>query len=116
MRRRGRDASGQGDHQGWESSDSDDGGDLWDEEIDPEGPSREDLARFGSDTEPCPKCRAEIHSESVRCPRCGEWLDEDPLHGDLARSVRGRGTVLIVVMLVGMLLGLGWCVGRGGTW
>jgi hypothetical protein len=23
---------------------------------------------------PCPYCRAEIHEESVRCPRCGKYI------------------------------------------
>jgi len=31
-----------------------------------------------SATVPCPYCRAEIHEDSVRCPRCGAYIsDED---------------------------------------
>lgn len=44
-------------------------------EID-EGPDEADLARFGSDTAPCPKCGADIYDESAWCHKCGHVLGD----------------------------------------
>jgi hypothetical protein len=98
----------------WRGDDPDnfDGGDgLPDEDdLDPEGPSRDDLARFGGDTIPCPHCGREVHAEAAACPRCEQWID-DPPEAEAAAGFAGRGRLLLVGILVAMLLGLGWCVG-----
>lgn len=86
-------------------------GDFLDQdELDPEGPSREDLARFGGDTVPCPHCGREVHADAAACPRCDRWLDDAP-ETEIAAGFAGRGRLLLVGGLVAMLLGLGWCAG-----
>lgn len=47
---------------------------MHDDDDDREGPSAEDLERFGGETRPCPSCRREIYDESPFCPRCGHAL------------------------------------------
>ncbi len=39
-----------------------------------EGPSSEDLERFGDDTAHCPACGAEIWDQAPVCPKCGEAI------------------------------------------
>jgi hypothetical protein len=39
-----------------------------------EGPSAEDLDRFGGDTGHCPSCGAEIWDQAEVCPECGEYI------------------------------------------
>lgn len=41
-----------------------------------ESPQEADLARFGGDTRPCPKCRAEVYDDSDWCHACGQVLSE----------------------------------------
>jgi hypothetical protein len=86
---------------------------AFDEDLDPEGPSREDLARFGRETLPCPHCGREVHADAAACPRCHRWLDDDPQPAEAA-AMRGRAKLLLVGTLVAMLLGLGWCAGGRG--
>ena len=50
-----------------------------DEDRDPEEP--EDFDRdddpFGTDTEPCPFCKREIHDQTDICPHCGNFISRD---------------------------------------
>ncbi|MHC5023562.1 MAG: zinc ribbon domain-containing protein [Planctomycetota bacterium] len=39
-----------------------------------EGPSSEDIERFGDDTAYCPACGAEIWDQAPICPECGEAI------------------------------------------
>jgi hypothetical protein len=71
-----------------------------------EGPSPEDLRRFGSATAYCPDCRAEIWDQADVCPKCYAYLG-----GDTARRTRrrrsllhGPGRTIIVALLVGGFL------------
>ena len=50
----------------------------WDisEGLDPEGPSAEDLDKFGDELDTCPNCKATIYDQSEMCPRCGWYLGE----------------------------------------
>jgi hypothetical protein len=43
------------------------------EELD-EGPSEEDLERFGGATQHCPQCRTELHDDVEVCWKCGHAL------------------------------------------
>ena len=46
------------------------------EGLDPEGPSAEDLDRFGSELNICPNCHQTIYDQSEICPECGWYLGE----------------------------------------
>lgn len=48
------------------------------EGLDPEGPSAEDLDRFGDETLVCPHCGAEVWDQATACHVCGRRLDERP--------------------------------------
>lgn len=78
------------------------------EDPDPEGPDEADLARFGGDTRPCPRCGGEIHDLADRCPNCGEWSDgsDEPQGG---RSGWASGLVWLVIL---SLAGVGWVLAR----
>lgn len=39
-----------------------------------EGPSAEDLERFGDDTGHCPECGAEVSDMAEFCPECGDHI------------------------------------------
>lgn len=39
--------------------------------ADREGPSDDDLARFGGDDVPCPTCGEEMYVDASVCPACG---------------------------------------------
>jgi hypothetical protein len=41
-----------------------------------EGPQEADLARFGGDTRPCPKCRADVYDDAEWCHACGQVLSQ----------------------------------------
>jgi len=41
-----------------------------------EGPSAEDLTRFGDDEFGyCPECGDEVWDDVTACPSCGEWIE-----------------------------------------
>jgi uncharacterized protein (DUF983 family) len=42
-----------------------------DEGLDPEGPSRDDLERFGDEFRTCPECGAAVYDQTPVCPECG---------------------------------------------
>lgn len=53
--------------------------DDWDEDdLDPEGPSAEDLARFDQEGQTCPSCGSDISDLTSVCPICGEILTSAP--------------------------------------
>ena len=39
-----------------------------------EGPSCEDLERFGSDTATCPECGQDVYYDTPICPNCGHAI------------------------------------------
>lgn len=45
------------------------------DDIDPEGPSAEDLAKFGDEFITCPNCKRSIYDQSELCPHCGEAIE-----------------------------------------
>jgi len=66
---------------GGRGPEGDPGGDSdWDlsEGLDPEGPSAQDLDRFGSEIDKCPHCGSAIYDQSEMCPQCGWYLGENP--------------------------------------
>lgn len=46
-----------------------------DRDID-EGPDEADLARFGSETIPCPACGSQVYDEAEWCHKCGHVMTE----------------------------------------
>ena len=77
----------------------DDDGRGWDlsEGLDPEGPSAQDLDRFGSELDTCPNCASTIYDQSEMCPECGWYLGEAPKTVSL--WVVGGVCGLIVILL-----------------
>jgi hypothetical protein len=72
-----------------------------------EGPSDEDLDRFGEDSPVadarCPDCGAAVWSEADVCPKCYAFLDGDaprPTRGFFARRWR---TLVVVLLILAML-------------
>ncbi len=51
------------------------------EGLHPDGPSAEDLDRFGAETRTCPHCGSEVWDQAKDCHVCGENLDEPPRDG-----------------------------------
>lgn len=72
-------------------------------DIDPEGPSAEDLARFNRDdagglsgTVKCQQCRKEIFDDAEVCPYCGTF--------QLREARRGRRPLWFIVLAIITLL------------
>lgn len=61
----------------------------YDDSLDPEGPSAEDVARFDRDGTACPSCGSEVYDDAGVCPICGEII---------AGGSAGPGPVVIAVV------------------
>lgn len=74
-----------------------------------EGPSPEDLRRFGGDTAYCPDCGARVWDQADVCPKCYAYLGGDTARrrtaGGGAARVRWRSLV-IILLLAAMLFSL----------
>ena len=46
----------------------------YDDALDPEGPSAEDLERLDHDGKACLSCGSEVYDDASVCPICGEYL------------------------------------------
>ena len=68
-------------------------------EID-EGPSAEDLDRFGGETGYCPHCGEEIWDAAPACPACGEWVSVQRRPPRTAARKRILTTVIALVTLI----------------
>jgi hypothetical protein len=75
-----------------------------DDEID-EGPSEDDLERFGGATRKCPECGTELYDDSEICWKCGHALSGRP-------AGPKRWMVVVAVLVVASMLGgyLWWLV------
>ena len=86
-----------------------------------EGPSDEDIDRFGEDTPKadarCPDCGAAVWSEANVCPKCFAFIGD----GAATRGggvFRERWRTLVLLLLLAVALGLagipvlGWILGR----
>lgn len=73
--------------------------DAWDlaEGLDPDGPSAEDLDRFGSELDTCPSCGSSIYDQAEMCPQCGEYLGETP-------KTLSLWVIFAVCVLMGLLI------------
>ncbi len=75
-----------------------------------EGPSPEDLERFGGETAHCPRCGAEIWDQAEFCPDCGDQVggqttSRPPLEGWL------RHRWLALIGLLALAAFLLWILG-----
>ena len=62
------------------------------EGLDPQGPSAEDLDRFGSEFTQCPSCGKDIYDQAEVCPHCGQAVED--------KSARPPLWALIVLAIV----------------
>ena len=71
-------------------------------EFDPdcEGPSPEDIERFGGDTIACPGCKADVYDEAPFCHSCGRPLGDDAQHAS-----SGMGGPLVIGAFALAILG-----------
>ncbi|MFI4898030.1 MAG: hypothetical protein ACIARR_09410 [Phycisphaerales bacterium JB059] len=69
------------------------------EGLDPEGPSAEDLDRFGDETRTCPHCGSETWDQAQVCHVCGEEL-EAPVKGQPPMPMWAWITLFVVLMVV----------------
>lgn len=74
------------------------------EGLDPDGPSAEDLDRFGGEMVTCPHCGAQAPDSAAYCHKCGERLDERP-PGARSMPMWAWITLFLVIMMV-----IGWAV------
>lgn len=49
-----------------------------DEGLDPDGPSADDLERFGGELRRCPACREDVYDQAELCHNCGHVFEDDP--------------------------------------
>ncbi len=70
-----------------------------------EGPSPEDLDRFGGDTACCPDCGSEIWDQADICPDCGAFLTAGTTSRPPTQTWwRRRSMALISLLVVAALL------------
>ncbi|MCG3128846.1 MAG: hypothetical protein CHACPFDD_03742 [Phycisphaerae bacterium] len=76
----------------------------YNDELDPEGPSPEELDGSDDDDETatlaCPACGADVYEDAVVCPACGANITP------AARCGRGAWAIAVLVLLVAA--GLVW--------
>ncbi len=78
-----------------------------------EGPSEEDLRRFGDETAYCPDCGAEVWDGADVCPKCFAYLGGDTSrHRPIDRWWRSRWKIVIVAVLIIVLSGFGFVLLR----
>lgn len=77
--------------------------DPWDEEgLDPEGPSAEDLDRFGDEFIACPHCGRQTYDQVELCPYCGMAIERGPGKSPVLFAV--IGIVLVTIIAVGWMV------------
>lgn len=66
------------------------------EGLHPDGPSAEDLDRFGDEFRTCPNCGRQIYDQAEICPHCGQAIIDSP--------AGARWWVILAVVLVLIVL------------
>lgn len=69
-------------------------------DFDHEGPSEDDLCRFGSDVQRCGSCDAEMYASATICPACG--------HAQQQTGAPGTKRWLVVVAMITFVALLAW--------
>ncbi|GAB5497643.1 MAG: hypothetical protein Phyf2KO_27230 [Phycisphaerales bacterium] len=72
-----------------------------DDELDPEGPSGEDLRRLDKAMSRCPSCGSEIYDDTAKCPTCGEWIGNEKSGNTMWTVV---GVVVLIVFVLAWVL------------
>lgn len=72
----------------------------WDitEGLDPEGPSGDDLDRFGDELVPCASCGRRVYDQAEVCPICGGFV-----HKTLSKTPKWAFLVALVLIAVMVL-------------
>jgi hypothetical protein len=74
---------------------------MHDEDELDEGPSDEDIERFGGETALCPDCGAPIWDSAEVCPKCYAYVGGDTGRETAAQAqFRQKSTLLLIIMLV----------------
>ncbi|MBS0197982.1 MAG: hypothetical protein JSR77_14595 [Planctomycetes bacterium] len=63
-----------------------------------EGPSAEDVERFGGVTRPCPVCKAELYDDAELCWKCGHALSNQPQARPVWIIVMGVIALALIVL------------------
>ena len=64
-----------------------------------EGPSSEDIERFGGDTDECPECGAEVYDQAEMCHACGAYVTvRGRVKGSAGRGMQARWIILIALL------------------
>ena len=76
-----------------------------DDDLDPEGPSRQDLRDLSdddTDVTPCPACGADVYEDAERCPHCGAYI----VPGRAGAGWRRWVVIAAVLALAGLVVWL----------
>ena len=76
--------------------------DFESEGLDPEGPSRADLERFGDEFRTCPECGADVYDQAELCPKCGHAFGQQR-HSAPVWVYLTVGFVLVAFVLIFVL-------------
>lgn len=78
------------------------------DDEDDDGPSPEDIERFGSVTRTCPECRKEVFDDTAICYHCGHAFERtaEGSAGSGKRWAVITGIILIVIFLFFALSGV----------
>ncbi len=71
------------------------------EGLDPDGPSAEDLDRFGDEFITCPNCHKSVYDQTEMCPYCGHAMMDTSSRANLWVIV--VAVILLVVFLLVIL-------------
>lgn len=76
----------------------------WDDDADEVADADLDAANDDSahDAFVCPSCQAPVHEETVKCPRCGDWITP------VERLASRNRTFMLVVIVLMVVLVLAW--------
>ena len=66
--------------------------------LDPEGPSAEDLDRFGAEMKTCPECSSEVYDQAESCHVCGHQF------ASASNGLPLWMTVVVATLIVAMLM------------
>jgi hypothetical protein len=71
------------------------------DDEDDDGPTAEDLERFGGETRTCPECKKEVFDDTAVCYHCGHAF-MGTAHGAPGKSK--TWIIVIVVLLIGIFV------------
>lgn len=75
-------------------------------EFDPdfEGPSDDDIQRFGADFVTCPNCSSDVYDEATFCPTCGVHMGDTAALSDTKKMSPAVIGVIALVVAVAFVL------------